>query len=280
MSSPEVPDRPRIGLLNLMPAAAFNKTEHQWRDGFGDHATVVPVRFDEDPRLNGSRTGEFLTMLEYEPISEAATSLDGIVITGTNLERDRQGFPLPFDDITYINQLREVIDWAETGTRLAFYSCLAGHIALEHLFEGIERHVQDEKVFGVYCHDILEPTTITEGIASPLLSPQTRWGAVPTKQLEAAGVTVVAESWEAEWLLAQWERAGGLSVVSQGHPEYWRDDLKSEYKRDESAGQRLPYNYYPRNNPEAVPTYLWHEQQTALMANLAKVAAQPVLALV
>ena len=35
-------DCPRIGLLNLMPAPALPKTEHQWRDGFMGLADVVP----------------------------------------------------------------------------------------------------------------------------------------------------------------------------------------------------------------------------------------------
>lgn len=264
-------DCPRIGLLNLMPAAALPKTEHQWRDGFGSLAEVVPVRFDDDPREQDCGSARFLD--DHTPISDIADSLDGIIVTGANLERLPDGSPFPFSNIRYIGQLHDVIDWAEDETKLTVYSCLASHIALDHLFD-VPRDILPEKVFGVYCHQVAD-SPLTEGIEAPFHSPHSRWGNVPTKLLRDAGVNVVAEGFEPGWLLASHERSGGTTVFVQGHPEYWRDDLAAEYRRDASNGQSVPENYFPYNNPASVPRYDWHDTRQQLFANLASVASHP-----
>jgi homoserine O-succinyltransferase len=165
-----------------------------------------------------------------------------------------------------------VIDWAEQETRTTVYSCLASHIALNHLF-GLERDIQDTKTFGVYCHDIVEQTWLTQGLSTPLRSPHSRWGGVPTKLLHDAGVTVAAESFEAGWLLGQVSSAGHETVFLQGHPEYWRDDLLAEYRRDAASGQPIPENYFPNNDPTQTPRYDWHASAHQLFANITQVTA-------
>ncbi len=98
------PELPRIGLLNIMPSPAYLKTEYQWRDAFIDRAEVVPVQFDNDPRINSR-----LNLGQYAcRVSEVADNLDGLIITGANLERRPNGQELPFADISYHDQLTEV----------------------------------------------------------------------------------------------------------------------------------------------------------------------------
>lgn len=259
-------DCPRIGLLNLMPAPALPKTEHQWRDGFMGMAEIVPVRFDDDPRVTGCRTARFIG--DYVAISDVQDTLDGLIVTGANLEVKPDGAPFPFGDIEYIAQLREVIDWAETSTSLNVYSCLASHIALNHLF-GLQRDISDDKTFGVFCHDVRGDSVLTEGLAGPVRSPHSRWGSVPTKLLEDVGVDVLLEGFEPGWLLAEYQRSAGATVFLQGHPEYERDDLAAEYHRDAVSGQPIPQNYFPANNPSATPNYSWHEDRHQLFTNLA-----------
>lgn len=264
MSEP-LGESPRIGLLNLMPAPALPKTEHQWRDGFMGLAEIVPVRFDDDPRVSGCRTSQLIG--EHETISDVQDSLDGLVVTGANLEVTAHGLPLPFDDIEYIAQLREVIDWAETHTKLTVYSCLASHVALDHMF-GLERDVADDKTFGVFCHDVRVESALTDGLSGPVRSPHSRWGDIPAKLLEDVGVDVLLEGFEPGWLLAEKRRPGGTTVFLQGHPEYERDDLAGEYRRDAGSGQAIPQNYFPDNNPSNTPNYSWHEDRHQLFTNL------------
>lgn len=268
-------DCPRIGLLNLMPAPALPKTEHQWRDAFRLAADIVPVRFDDDPRKDGCRSADLLD--EYEALADVQDSLDGLVITGANLEVLPDGSPLPFEDIEYIVQLREAINWAEENTKLTVYSCLASHIALNHLFD-IHRDIQSEKVFGVFCHDIVQSSSLTDGLTGVIRSPHSRWGHVPAKLLNDAGIEVLVEGFEPGWLLASRGRSRGTTVFLQGHPEYERDDLAAEYRRDAAAGQPIPHKYFPTDNPNLTPAYTWHEDRQRLFTNLASLATKPTLA--
>ena len=269
MSEP-LGESPRIGLLNLMPAPALPKTEHQWRDGFMGLAEIVPVRFDQDPRVSGCRTSQLIS--EHVPMGEVQDTLDGLIVTGANLEVRPDGSPLPFDDIEYIAQLREVIDWAETHTRLTVYSCLASHVALDHMF-GLQRDITDDKTFGVFCHDVRAESALTEGLSGPVRSPHSRWGDIPAKLLEDAGVDVLLEGFESGWLLAEQRRPGGATVFLQGHPEYERDDLAAEFCRDAGSGQVVPQNYFPGNNPANTPSYSWHEDRHQLFTNLGSCCA-------
>lgn len=259
-------ERPRVGLLNLMPAEVLPKTEHQWRDSFGSLAEIVLLRFDNDPRRQGYGSAQFID--EYKPISDVADTLDGLIVTGANLERDVDDSPFPFDKIHYIEQLRDVIDWAEDNTRLAVYSCLASHIVLDYVF-GLQRDILPRKVFGVLCHDSIEDDPLTRGIEAPFRAPHSRWGNIPAKLLRDAGVEVLAEGFESGWLLASYRHSGGTTVLIQGHPEYERDDLAVEYERDAAAGQAMPESYFPGNDTSQTPRYEWHQVRQQLFTNLA-----------
>ena len=59
-------------------------------------------------------------------------------------------------DEPYWNDLTDVIDWAETNTRSAIWSCLAAHAAVLHL-DGIERQRLERKCSGVYdCRKVAD----------------------------------------------------------------------------------------------------------------------------
>ena len=77
----------------------------------------------------------------------------------------------------------------------------------------------------------------------------------------------MAESFEAGWLLAGYERRGGDTVLLQGHPEYHMYDLHKEYVRDQDEGQAVPENYYPNDDPNRTPSYKWHDDSSRLFAN-------------
>ncbi len=258
---------PKIGLLNLMPSAAMAKTEGQWRTAFEDTAEVVPVKFDADPREQGCRAADHLA--QYPAIGKVADALDGLIVTGANLERREDGSPLPFGEINYSSQLDEVLSWAEQDTALSIYSCLAAHIALNRLC-GLQRDIAPEKVFGVYCHDLIKPSAITHGLEGVFQAPHSRWGNILTKLLSDAGVDVLIEGYEPGWLLATRARSKGLSVFIQGHPEYGPNDLRDEYDRDVEAGQTgsLPDRYVSNNEPDSAPTHSWQQGAQQIFTNI------------
>jgi homoserine O-succinyltransferase len=260
----------QVGLLNLMPHCALEQTETQWNEAIGAN---VRLRFDDDPRLAGSRSAEYLA--QARPFTEAASSLGALVITGANLELAHPDRPatsdlLPIDDIRFIRQLYDVIDASHELEIPVIYSCLASHIALEYLFE-LERDRKQSKVLGVYDHDVVQPDhPLTAGLGSTVKAPHSRWGGVSTKRLLDSDAEVIVNSEDAGWLLA----VHGTSVYIQGHPEYWRDDLSSEYQRDKASGQQLPVNYYPDGDESGTPDYSWRADAQTLFANIRRFIAQ------
>ncbi len=251
-----------VGLLNIMPSAVYQQTTEQWSALLGDSVGVQLLRFDKE-----TRTGSHIE--SAVPALEALDNgLDGLIITGANLERDSSGNLLAYDAVAYAEQLAEVIAVAERSTRLNIYSCFAAQFALSQLFS-LPRVLGSEKTHGVFCHDIPEPSSpLVQGIEMPFRAPHSRWASVPTELLERAGVTVVAASFEADWLLATSERPKGLSVFIQGHPEYGQFDLREEFRRDRSADPQIPYGYFPNNDTDNIPPHSWQANAKTLFGNI------------
>lgn len=159
----------RIGLLNLMPEAAMERTETQWLRWIGNQVLLqikpVLIKFDDDRREDPGASRENI-LKRYTPFSQAADQgLDGLIVTGDNLEiRKHTGFSsftprdfevLPPDEIKYYRQLQEVMNWADKNVHSSFYSCLAGQLLLHHRY-GLQREVGEQKIFGVYSHEVAD----------------------------------------------------------------------------------------------------------------------------
>ncbi|MCA9348063.1 homoserine O-succinyltransferase [Candidatus Saccharibacteria bacterium] len=258
---------PRLGLLNIMSSPAYLKTEHQWRDALADFVDIVPVRFDDDPRDEFSRVD--LDDWTY-PISEVASTLDGLIITGANLELYPDGRELHFDRISYFCQLNEVIHWTVSEKRLSVFSCLASHIALKSLVD-LDRNIQADKTFGVFEHHCATQSWITSGLDTHVVkAPHSRWGNIDTDRVLASGLDVVADSDEVGWLIAEASFGRGKAVFLQGHPEYQRDDLYNEYRRDQ-AKSGVPKNYFTDNIPTKLPEYSWADDANILFRNIGSI---------
>lgn len=256
-----------VGLLNVMPAAVHQRTQRQWNEAFGERYDIelVQVCFDDDVRRKNSKYTQLLG--SAVTASEAIKSgLDGLIVTGANLEKKPCGAALPFEDISYHTQLTELVDWADQDVKLTVYSCLASHIALHHMY-GIERDVSPQKTFGVYEHTVNQ-SDLTDGLPDTIRAPHSRWGNVGTKLLKDAGIEVDIVSDEAGWLVAHACSGDRATVFVQGHPEYERYDLHAEYIRDKDCGLQLPVGYYPDSNHDESPQYSWRQHSQGLFTNL------------
>lgn len=276
----------RIGLLNLMPAGAMERTEIQWLRCIGNQALLqidpVLIKFDDDRREDpGSSRAAILE--RYKPFSQAIDrGLDGLIVTGDNLEiRRHTGFSthsardlevLPPEEIKYYKQLQEVLDWASENVYTSFYSCLAGQLVLHHRY-GLQREVGEHKIFGVYDHDVLDASNpLVRGMNDQIRAPHSRWGNVPTeKVLGSKALTLLAANDEIGWLyLKASNKKGGSDVIVQGHPEYGRRALHREYARPESKELNLavPEGYYRDDVPnEANAMLTWASDNSTFQAN-------------
>lgn len=180
----EVRERPlRIGILNLMPAAAMETTEAQWLRYMSRTALdIEPVllKFDDDQREH-DRSSRKSILARYAAFTKVAeTGLDGLIVTGDNLElkhvaADKPPELLPFGDINYAAKLKEVVNWARQEVTSTVYSCLASHFVLNYLFD-IERDIRDSKLSGVYEHriDPGSPSDFTNNMDDLIRAPHSR----------------------------------------------------------------------------------------------------------
>ncbi len=267
----------RIGLLNLMPAAAMGQTEEQWLK-YISHTLLqiepVLLKFDDDFReRDGASRAKHLS--RYESFSRATEhGLDGLIITGDNLELDQSVVSasrklLGFKEIRYAAQLEEVARYARKNIYSTIYSCLASHFAL-HAFYGLQRSIGQEKIFGVYSHKVPNGASseMMMNMNDEIIAPHSRWGDVPTEALLAARISVLASNDKIGWLLAEDKNdADGHDLYIQGHPEYDKYDMDSEYRRDSANGQKRPEDYYILDDPDLGPHMSWATDARALHSN-------------
>lgn len=278
----------RVGLMNLMPGEVMPQTEIDWlgklallRDDV--YIEAVPIKFDNDRRERPGASREKV-LESYVSLSEVKKDgLDALIVTGDNLElKKHRGFanrrkPLPFEDITYYDQLNDLIEWADGNVGSTVYSCLASHFALNSLY-GLRRKLRRQKAFGVFRQSVnhTEHSALTEGLRRTMLMPHSRWGQVPiaaiqrkvrhSKEMEKDDFKILTASRDVGWGIASrrnhtlnTQGNTGFDLFIQGHPEYSRTALHGEFWRDVFAKVRqlkeIPKNYYrsaPLDKEESV----------------------------
>ena len=217
-----------IGFLNMMPDAALQATERQFIRLVGGCNRIAQF-FVYPFSLPGlPREPEALEYIEryyarFEDLQ--AQGLDALIVTGANVANpalEREPFWAP---------LMEVVDWARTHVASTLCSCLATHAMLKR-FYGVERQPLPEKRWGVYSHRVSVPDhPLLREINTRFDVPHSRYNDISREQLEAAGLTVLAESEQGGVHMAV--SADGFRLIFfQGHPEYDTNSLLKEYKRE------------------------------------------------
>ncbi|MDX1499786.1 MAG: homoserine O-succinyltransferase [Woeseiaceae bacterium] len=236
-----------IGFLNMMPDAALAATERQFIRLVGASNPIAQfyVYPFSIPELNrGAQAEEHIRKYYFDFRQLAAEGLDALIITGANVT-DPALVHEPF-----WQPLIEIVDWAKDNVASIFCSCLASHALVKH-YHGIDRVRQPRKIWGVYSHKLAHPGhPILRDVNTRFDAPHSRYNDVSREQLEAAGLTVLAESPEVGVHLAV-SPDGFRAVYFQGHPEYATISLIKECKREVQryiAGERehaprIPENY-------------------------------------
>jgi homoserine O-succinyltransferase/O-acetyltransferase len=239
------PEPLNIGLVNIMPDAAFLATELQFADLVGNAGGRRPwhLHLFTLPEVVRDGAAAYHAAEHYRSIEQLwTTRLDGLIVTGTE---PRQA---DLSQETYWPSLTRVIDWAQDNTTSTIFSCLAAHAAVQYL-DGIRRERKPTKLTGVFaCDKSLEHWT-THGMEAPLLTPHSRWGHVTEADLEAKGYQVLTRSQLTGPDLFT-KSFGSTFLFLQGHPEYAADALQKEYRRDVRrylTGERDSYPNLPVN---------------------------------
>jgi homoserine O-succinyltransferase len=250
----------RIALLNLMPKKI--QTENQFARLIG--ATPLQIEFSLIRMSEHQTRNTAAEHMEefYRPFSEMKhEKFDGLVITGAPIEH------LPFQDVTYWDELTEVFEWTQTHVHSTFGVCWGG-MAMINYFHGVQKHMLDHKAFGCFRHhntDVASP--YLRGFSDDCVIPVSRWTEMRQDEIDRAGLKTLITSDDAGPALVEDPAHRALYIFN--HFEYDSGTLKQEYDRDIASGTpiNVPMNYYPGDDPTEQPQNRWRSHAHLLYGN-------------
>jgi homoserine O-succinyltransferase len=217
-----------IGLLNMMPDPALLITEQQYMRLVGSCNQIVQFYMHPFTVPGLPRSEEVRHYIDeyYDTFEQLQDEgLDALIVTGANVTNPSLQLE-PFWE-----PLQEVLNWASEAVASVLCSCLATH-ALLQLKHGIVRRRLPRKQWGVYTHRVRDRShPLLRDVNTRFDMPHSRWNEVTAEQLEAAGLHILIDSEEAGVQMAV-SPDHFRFVYFQGHPEYFRNSLLKEYKRE------------------------------------------------
>lgn len=251
----------RIGLLNLMPNKI--KTETQFARLLGASPLQVELTLVKVTNHVPRNTPTDHIISFYRDWEDVRTEkFDGFIVTGAPVET------IPFEQVTYWDELRRIFDWTQTNVHGCLTICWAAQAAVHH-FHGMSKYPLEAKMFGVYRHRILAPASpYLRGFSDDFAIPVSRWTEVRRADLPPdGGMTVLMESDEAGLCLLDDPVHRALHMFN--HIEYDSGSLADEYFRDRAANvpTAVPKNYFSDDDPRARPLNRWRSHAHLLFGN-------------
>ena len=251
----------KIGLLNLMPKKI--QTENQFARLIGATPLQIDFRLIRMSEHETKNTAAEHMAAFYRPFQEVKhETFDGLVITGAPIEH------LPFEQVTYWDELTEVMNWTQTNVHSTFGVCWGG-MAMAWHFHGVEKHMLPHKAFGCFRHRNLAPThPLLRGFSDDFVMPVSRWTEMRQEDIDAApGLTTLLTSEVTGPCLVDDPAHRATYIIN--HLEYDSGTLKEEYDRDVANGTpiNVPDNYYPNDDPSKPPLNRWRSHAHLLYGN-------------
>lgn len=252
-----------IAILNLMPIKVTTETD------LIRLLSNTPLQIDITFMRLRSHTPKHTPVEHmkqfYIPFDQLrARHFDGLIVTGAPVE----GYD--FTDVTYWQEITDILDWARTHVTSTLYICWAAQAAM-YRFHGIEKHPLPTKLFGVFQQHI-EPeqvdTPLLRGFDTTFAMPHSRHTATLTDDIrDCRDITLLASSEETGPSIMT--ARGGREIYVTGHFEYNPDTLDTEYRRDRDTRPDvlLPRNYYTDDNPDQPPIVSWRAHANLFFHN-------------
>ncbi len=250
-----------ILILNLMPLK--EDTELQLLRSLSNtpiqlNITFMMVNSHEAKNTTASHLNKF-----YQCFDDVRKYFfDGMIITGAPVEQ------MAFEDVDYWQELCEIMDWTDDHVTSTLHLCWGAQAALYHRY-GISKRDLGYKMFGLYRHKVMNrKIPLIRGFDDFFYAPHSRWTETPREEIiKQNDLIILAESDDAGVFLIM--SRNGRRIYVTGHPEYDRQTLDNEYKRDFNKGIpiKLPKNYYPDDDPENKPKLIWRSHANTLYAN-------------
>ncbi len=251
----------RILLLNLMPTKI--ETETQILRLLSNSPLQVDVDLLQTATHISKNVSQEHILKFYKVFDDVKNSrYDGLVITGAPVEH------LEFEEVDYWEELCEIFEWAKTNVYSSFYICWGAQAGLYYHY-GLPKYSLDEKVFGIFPHkplDLFHP--LMRGLNDVFYVPHSRHTEIRFKDIAKVK----------DLQVLSYSDISGIHLLSDmdcrnfyttGHSEYDRDTLANEYFRDLNKGLpiKIPYNYFPDDDPAQKPLITWRETGSLLISN-------------
>ena len=239
-----------IGLLNLMPNKIATETQIARLIG------ATPLQIELSLVRIGSHQArntpqEHLIDFYHTWEEVRHRKFDGFIITGAPIET------LPYEEVTYWRELREIFDWTTTHVHSPFFICWGAMAAIYH-FHGVPKHLLKKKAFGVYRHRNLNPASpYLAGFSDDFSITVSRWTEVLRSDLKPEmNLEVLMESDETGLCMVAEKKGNRLYVFN--HVEYDSTTLADEYnpRREGGHTDRNPGELFSRQRsfpPAAEP---------------------------
>ena len=250
-----------IIILNLMPTKI--ETETQILRLLSNTPLQVDVELLQVKSHIAKNVSQEHMLKFYKTFDDVKNrKFDGMIVTGAPVEM------MPFEEVDYWDELCEIFDWAKTNVYSTYNICWGAQAALYYKY-GVPKHILDEKLFGVFKHrplDLYHP--LLRGFSDVYYVPHSRHTETRREDIaEVKDLQILSYSDEA-----------GVHLISDmacrnffctGHSEYDSDTLAKEYFRDLKKGMniKMPYNYFPDNDPRKTPPITWRGVGSLLFQN-------------
>lgn len=251
----------QIALLNLMPNKI--ETEKQIARLIGGTPLQVEltlVRMSGHEAKNTSKEHLLSFYSTWEGVKDR--KFDGFIITGAPIEK------LDFQDVTYWDELTQILDWTKTNVHSSFFICW-GAMAAVNYFHDVPKHTLEQKAFGVFRHHNRNPSSpFLAGFSDDFSVSVSRWTEVRNEDIPAGSpLNVLMESDETGLCLLQEDDGNRLYIFN--HIEYDSTSLADEYFRDVEAGKEMqvPANYFPDDDTSVTPINRWRSHAFLLFGN-------------
>ena len=251
----------KILILNLMPTKV--DTETQLSRLLGNTPLQVEIELIHTSTHKSKNVSEEHLLAFYKEFSDVRDRyFDGLVITGAPVEK------MEFEEVEYWDELVEIMEWSKSHVHSTLHICWGAQAGLYYHY-GINKHLMEEKLSGVYSHTVdYKRSILFRGFDDVFYVPHSRYTTVKREDIEKVPILKVLASSEKAGVYAV-ITPGGKQVFLTGHSEYDADTLEKEYKRDKALGinPRVPENYYPGDDDTKPPMLTWRGHATLLFTN-------------
>ncbi len=241
----------RVALLNIMPKKI--ETESQLLRLLSNTPLQVDIELLHVASHVSKNTSQNHLEAFYTTFDKIKDKrYDGMIITGAPVEL------LEYEDVDYWEEICEIMEWSKTHVFSTLHICWAAQAGLYYHF-GIPKYPLEKKMFGIFPHRAeVENCALLRGFDDIFLVPHSRNTEVRREDILKVPQLEILTSSEISGVHIVANRNGRQYFIT-GHSEYDRETIANEYFRDLEKGIdiQIPYNYFPKDNPENTPVFSW-----------------------